>query len=105
VRGSGLSGRTANRGGMVETIGWLAACLTTLSFVPQVHLAMRTRDLSGISIPMYVSFCLGVALWLIYGIYKNSLPVIGANAVTLALALVVLILTIRYHRTNSLNET
>jgi MtN3 and saliva related transmembrane protein len=81
---------------MAEYIGWLAACLTTLSFVPQVHLALRTRDVSGISIPMYASFCLGVALWLLYGIYTHSLPVIGANAVTLALALVILFLTVKY---------
>jgi MtN3 and saliva related transmembrane protein len=81
---------------MVETIGWVAACLTTLSFVPQVIRALRTRDVSGISIPMYVSFCAGVGLWLAYGICKQSLPIIGANAVTLALALVVLSLTLRY---------
>jgi MtN3 and saliva related transmembrane protein len=86
---------------MVETIGWLAACLTTLSFVPQVWLALRTRDVSGISIPMYVAFCAGVALWLAYGIFMHSLPVIGANAVTLALALAVLILTIRYRRSST----
>lgn len=83
---------------MVESIGWLAACLTTLSFVPQVHLALRTRDVSGVSIPMYAAFCLGVSLWLAYGIFKHSLPVIGANAVTLALALAMLILTVRYRR-------
>jgi MtN3 and saliva related transmembrane protein len=83
---------------MVETIGWIAACLTTLSFVPQVVLALRTRDVSGISIPMYASFCVGVALWLTYGICTRSLPVIGANAVTLALASMVLGLTIRYRR-------
>jgi MtN3 and saliva related transmembrane protein len=83
---------------VVEIIGWLAACLTTLSFVPQVRLALRTHDVSGISIPMYASFCLGVALWLVYGIYRHSLPVIGANAVTLALALIILFLTIKYRR-------
>jgi MtN3 and saliva related transmembrane protein len=91
----------AKRHGMVETIGSLAACLTTLSFVPQVVLALRTRDVSGISIPMYVSFCAGVGLWLAYGICKHSLPIIGANAVTLALALVVLGLTLRYRHTST----
>ena len=83
---------------MLETIGWLAGCLTTLSFVPQVVLALRTRDLSGISIRMYVAFCIGVALWLVYGLYKPSPPVVAANAVTLVLAGTVLILTIRHRR-------
>jgi MtN3 and saliva related transmembrane protein len=83
---------------VLEVIGWCAACLTTLSFVPQVILALRTRDLSAISIPMYAVFCLGVALWLVYGIYKPSLPVAGANAITLALAGTILILTIKHRR-------
>jgi MtN3 and saliva related transmembrane protein len=87
--------------GVVEIVGWLAACLTTLSFVPQVRLALRTRDLSGISIPMYVTFCVGVALWLAYGICKHSLPVIAANAVTLALAFAILFLTIKYRRSDA----
>ena len=72
---------------MLEVIGWLAGCLTTLSFVPQVVLALRTRDLSGISIRMYVAFCVGGA---------PSPPVVAANAVTLVLAATILILTIRH---------
>jgi MtN3 and saliva related transmembrane protein len=45
---------------------------------------------------MYVAFCVGVALWLVYGIYKPSPPVVAANAVTLVLAATILILTIRH---------
>jgi MtN3 and saliva related transmembrane protein len=82
----------------LEIIGWVAGCLTTLSFVPQVVLALRTRDLSAISIPMYVAFCIGVALWVVYGVYKPSPPVIAANAVTLALAGTILVLTIKHRK-------
>ena len=46
----------------------MAASLTTLSFVPQVVRAVRTRDVTGISIPMYVAFCTGVALWIAFGV-------------------------------------
>jgi MtN3 and saliva related transmembrane protein len=81
---------------MVEAIGWLAATLTTLSFVPQVRQALRTRDVRGVSIPMYVSMCVGLALWIAYGIGKNSLPIVGANIVSLTLAGVVLALTIKH---------
>jgi MtN3 and saliva related transmembrane protein len=86
---------------VVEIIGWLAACGTTLSFVPQVLLALRTRDVSGISIPMYVTFCVGVALWIAYGFCRHSLPIIGANVVTLSLALVILFLTVKYRRSDA----
>ncbi len=74
--------------------GYSAAFLTTIAFVPQALHSWRTRDLSGISLPMYALFTLGVALWLCYGLVIGSLPVIAANAVTLVLASVVLWLKI-----------
>lgn len=75
-------------------LGYPAAFLTTIAFVPQALHSWRTRDLSGISLPMYALFTLGVALWLGYGLVIGSLPVIAANAVTLVLASVVLWLKI-----------
>ncbi len=75
-------------------LGYPAAFLTTIAFVPQALHSWRTRDLSGISLPMYAMFTLGVALWLGYGVVIGSLPIIAANAVTLLLASVVLWLKI-----------
>jgi len=75
-------------------LGYPAAFLTTIAFVPQALHSWRTRDLSGISLPMYALFTLGVALWLGYGLVIGSLPIIAANAVTLLLASVVLWLKI-----------
>jgi len=74
----------------IEWIGGLAAMLTTASFVPQVWLTLRTRDVSGISLGMYSCFTLGVALWLVYGLSIGSLPVTIANCITLTLALAIL---------------
>ncbi len=79
-----------------EIIGLAAGTLTTLSFLPQVLRAFRTRDTRGISLVMYLLFCSGVALWTIYGLLIGSLAIIAANAVTLALALAVLVLKIRH---------
>jgi MtN3 and saliva related transmembrane protein len=75
-------------------LGYSAAFLTTVSFVPQALHSWRTRDLSGISLPMYTLFTLGVALWLGYGLAIDSLPVVLANAITLALSSMVLWLKI-----------
>ncbi len=69
-----------------DWIGYAAAALTTVSFVPQAWLTWRTRDVSGISLGMYASFTAGVALWLAYGVVLGEWPIIVANAVTLALA-------------------
>lgn len=75
-----------------DLIGFAAALLTTAAFVPQAAKSWTTRDLSGISLSMYGLFTLGVALWLCYGVLLGSWPIIIANAITLALAGVVLIL-------------
>ncbi len=73
-----------------DTIGYLAATLTTASFVPQALLTLRTRNVSGISLGMYSAFTVGVALWLVYGLLLGQWPIVAANLVTLALALVIL---------------
>lgn len=82
----------------IEWIGAIAAGLTTASFLPQVWLTLRTRDVSGISLGMYSCFTLGVALWLVYGLSIGSVPVTVANVITLSLASVILIMKIRYRR-------
>ena len=79
-----------------DSIGYLAAILTTCSFVPQAWHTFRTRDVSGISLGMYSVFALGVALWLAYGLLLAAWPIVAANAITLALALAILGMKLRY---------
>lgn len=74
-----------------DTLGLVAAILTTGSFVPQAVLTLRTRDVSGISVGMYGAFTLGVALWLLYGLLLREWPIVLANAVTLVLASTILV--------------
>jgi MtN3 and saliva related transmembrane protein len=81
-----------------ELVGYLAALLTTISFVPQVWKTWRTRDVSGISLGMYVVFAAGVFLWLVYGVLVNAWPIVVANAVTLALAIAILAMKVRWDR-------
>jgi len=73
-----------------EWVGYAGATLTTLSFIPQAWLTFRTRDVSGISLGMYATFTLGIALWLAYGVALGAWPIIVANAITLALASAIL---------------
>lgn len=69
-----------------EIIGYLAATLTTASFLPQAILTIKTKDTESLSLGMYSSFTLGVLCWLIYGIYLGDKAIIFANAITLLLA-------------------
>ena len=80
---------------MTELIGFLAAILTTISFVPQAVQILRTRETGGISLVMYVLFTAGIAAWLAYGVMIASVPVVLANLVTIVLAGTILTLKAR----------
>ena len=81
---------------VTELIGYFSAFLTTLAFVPQAHHSWKTRDLSGVSLPMYSLFSLGVVGWLIFGVLIVSWPIIVANSITLVLACAVLCLKLKH---------
>jgi MtN3 and saliva related transmembrane protein len=69
-----------------EIVGLLAGCLTTLSFLPQVIHVFKTKSTKDISLSMYILFCAGVFLWIVYSHLINSIPVFIANTLTLILA-------------------
>ncbi len=82
----------------VEILGYMAATLTTVAFVPQVIQVWKTRSAKDISFPMYALFTTGIGLWSAYGFMIDSWPVIGANVVTFVLALSVLIMKWRFDK-------
>ena len=79
-----------------EWIGFVAAFLTTVAFVPQALKTIRTRDTSGISLGMYVVFTIGIACWFCYGLALGSWPMILSNVITFVLAAVILVLKLRH---------
>ena len=79
-----------------EWVGYAAATLTTVAFVPQAIKTLRTRDTRGISLVMYVVFTVGLCFWLAYGIVLGSWPMIFSNIITLVLALLILGLKLRH---------
>ncbi|NVJ64284.1 MAG: SemiSWEET transporter [Flavobacteriaceae bacterium] len=79
-----------------ELIGYAAATLATLAFVPQVVKSYRDKSTKDISLVMYLVFFTGVVLWLIYGIHLESMPMIIANTITALLALSIIILKIKH---------
>lgn len=80
----------------VTILGLVAACCTTLSFLPQALKTIRTKDTSGISLHMYALFTFGTLLWLLFGIFSSDIPVTAANFVTLIFATIILFYKIRY---------
>lgn len=80
----------------VTILGFTAAFCTTVSFVPQVVKSVRTKQTSDISLPMYIVFGSGIALWLAYAFFTHDLPLLAANTVTFVLVAAVLGLKIKH---------
>ncbi|AJJ18375.1 PQ loop repeat [Yersinia intermedia] len=76
----------------ISLIGYLAASLTTLSFLPQAIKVISTRNTQGISLLMYGMFVAGLLLWLIYGVLISNMAVSLANLLTLLFALPILVI-------------
>jgi MtN3 and saliva related transmembrane protein len=76
--------------------GVVAGILTTGAFMPQVIKSWRTRHTKDLSAGMLVLLTSGAALWLLYGIRLNDMPIIGANGVTLLLIIALIIAKIKY---------
>jgi MtN3 and saliva related transmembrane protein len=80
----------------VTLLGLVAACCTTLSFLPQALKTIRTKDTSSISLHMYALFTFGTLLWLLFGIFSSNMPVTAANFVTLIFAIIILVYKVKY---------
>lgn len=80
----------------IDWMGSIAATLTTTSFIPQVWRVWRTRHTKDISLVMYTVFTCGVAMWLAYGIFLGSWPIIIANSITFCLAGAVLLMKLHF---------
>jgi MtN3 and saliva related transmembrane protein len=85
---------------MIKIIGFAAAILSTLSFLPQVIKSLRTRRMEDINLLFLVMLIAGLLLWTVYGFMLGELPLIAANVVTLALNFVLLGLKLKYNGKN-----
>jgi MtN3 and saliva related transmembrane protein len=79
----------------VEFIGFAAAFLTTIAFIPQVVQVWKTNSVEGLSLTTYIIFVIGVFLWFLYGLNIGSLSMVIANSITVVLALVIIYFIIK----------
>ena len=75
-----------------DMIGYIAACMTTSAFIPQAWMTWKRKHAEGVSLGMYVILVSGIILWLAYGVLLHAWPIIIANAITLMLALFILMM-------------
>lgn len=81
----------------IEIIGFIAAFLTTTAFLPQVYKTWKTKDVSGLSLPMLLMFITGIILWLVYGFYMNSPSMIVANSITIVSSFFLIYFKIKFY--------
>ena len=81
---------------LIDVVGATGAALTTLCWLPQAMKVIREKETRALSLPATAAFTLGVVLWLIYGLAIGDWPLIGSNAVTLALMLPIVAMKLRY---------
>ena len=81
---------------LTTVTGLAAGLLTTLSLVPQVTKIWKTKSAKDVSKRMFIAFCFGVALWLAYGIVKGDIPMMIWNSISLALALSILAMKLKF---------
>ena len=68
---------------MIDVLGFAAATLTTLAFLPQVLKSWKRRSVDDLSLAMLVALNLGIVLWIAYGLAIAAVPLVVANIVTL----------------------
>ncbi len=81
----------------VTIIGLVAAIFTTISLFPQLLKSWKSRfkPAGDSALVMYsMLFCVGIFLWLVYGIYKMDLPMIVANALSFMQGLIILVVQV-----------
>ncbi len=80
----------------VDILGYVAAMLTTFAFLPQSIKTLRLKKTDELSSAMCILFCIGLLLWLIYGILIINIPLIVANSITFVFAAIILVVKIRF---------
>ena len=79
----------------IVIIGYFAGFCTAIAQFPQAMKVIKTGDTKSISLGMYFLMTLGIALWFIYGVLLNNLPMMIANGVCLIPSVYIIYITIR----------
>lgn len=68
-----------------EIIGFSAALLGTICWLPQTVKAWKSRETKDLSLGTNVAILATMVLWLAYGIMLGSVPLIASNIISIAM--------------------
>lgn len=78
-----------------EMLGYLSGICTTVAFLPQAIKSITTKNVSGLSLFMYIIYCMGLIFWILYGVYLHSFQIMLFNSITLVFNAVILYMIIK----------
>lgn len=81
---------------LVLVIGYIATAITTLATLPQIIRAIRTRDVTSVSLVTYVMFIIANMCWITYGFLvrgdgKIDYPLVIGDFISMSLNLTMII--------------
>jgi len=62
-------------------MGFVAGSLTTSGYIPQIIKGYRTKRMHDVSLMMVSILCVGMSLWIVYGISQDDLALIVSNII------------------------
>ena len=87
---------------MIETlipiVGILATLFAISSTIPQIIKGIKTRKMDDVSALLIMALIVGLSLWVVYGVAKSDIVIIGGNSVGVLLNTMLLVLKIKYSR-------
>ncbi|MDC8438379.1 MAG: SemiSWEET transporter [Candidatus Nitrosotenuis sp.] len=82
----------------LTVLGSVASVLVSSSFIPQIIKGYKTKSLHDVSYLLMILISIGMSLWIVYGIEKQDVVIIGANVSTISLNIILLALKVRYSK-------
>jgi len=82
----------------IDVLGFVAGICVTISVIPQILKVWKTKKVKDISLLTFSILTFGVALWVLYGVLKNDLPIIVSNGISLSLNIVMVYFIIYYEK-------
>ena len=73
-------------------IGYIATFFSAISAAPQAIKTIKTRDVSGLSLTMWILSLSASISWFSYGIYLSDIPLVATNVLTTTFQVIILLL-------------
>lgn len=81
---------------ITQWIGIIAGVLTASSMLPQLFKVIKNKEAEDISLLMLVVLMSGIALWIVYGWFRDDWPIIITNSFSLLVNITLTFFRVKY---------